>query len=269
MNNRLCYKITGLIFLISLTACVSPSQHFDGVARELGFLDQKMSTELFQHKIYSNNKFGSGKTIHVYLDGDGTPWERNQWIANDPTARNPLILRLIAQDTTPAILLGRPCYYGLNYSSDCTSQYWTSHRYSKEVVQSMSQALKLWLSDQSYSEIVLIGYSGGGSIAILMANEIQNISKVVTVSANLNVTAWSRLHGYMPLKMSLNPSSDVKLNRKIEQFHFAGGNDEIVPAFIIKEFSNSQKNAQFFLFENFNHACCWEQQWKKILDIIG
>jgi hypothetical protein len=253
--------------MLELTGCTTPAQNFNDVAEELGLNTEKLNSPLFQHIIYKNNVL-VGDTLHVYLDGDGTPWERNRWVSVDPSARNPLILRLMIQDTMPSILLGRPCYYGLNNSPGCESKYWTSHRYSKEIIHSMSLVLNTWLEKHKFSQIVLIGYSGGGSIAILMANKVKKTAKVVTLAANLDVTAWSEFHGYSTLKNSLNPSEEVKLKNKIMQFHFAGADDDIVPPFIIKAYADNQNNAKYYKFIGKDHTCCWEQEWSKILNII-
>ena len=260
--------LTILIACGLITSCATPSQHFHTVASQQGFVEQQIDGQGFQHKIYRSKNITSSKTLHVYLDGDGTPWERNRWIAKDPTARNPLILALMAQDTTPSILLGRPCYYGLSHSGKCHSKYWTSHRYSKEVVDSMADALKAWLSDYNFDDIVLIGYSGGGSLAMLMAEKIHGVKKVVTVAANLDVAAWSQYHGYQPLINSLNPATQESINKNIMQLHIAGEQDSVVPSFIIKDYAKNQQNSRYVKLPNNDHTCCWKESWVKILGMI-
>ena len=263
-------KCLTLLITCGLTlSCATPSENFYTVAIEQGLIEQQVTGQKFQHKIYRSKNINSSKTLHVYLDGDGTPWERNRWIAKDPTARNPLILELIAQDITPSILLGRPCYYGLNRSHQCHSKYWTSHRYAQEVVDSLADALNTWLSHyDDFDDIILIGYSGGGSLAMLMAEKVQRVKKVVTVSANLNVSAWSQFHGYKAIEHSLDPAQQEAINNNIIQFHFAGKNDKIVPAFIIKDYAKNQKNAKYVEFPDYDHTCCWKNVWVKILGMI-
>jgi hypothetical protein len=263
------YWFISIFSIIGLLGCTTPGQHFNDVANELGLYPYKLNSHQFQHILFENNILaGPSDTLHVYIDGDGTPWERNRWISDDPSARNPLILRLMIQDTMPSILLGRPCYYGLNNSPGCENKYWTSHRYSKEVIQSMSQALNIWLAKHKFTQIVLIGYSGGGSIAILMADKIKKTKKVVTIAANLDVKAWSKFHGYSKLKNSLNPSDEVKLKTGIQQFHFAGTDDNVVPPFIIKKYAENQKNSKYYQFDDKDHGCCWEEEWPNILGLI-
>lgn len=251
-----------------LVGCATPTQKFNREASRLGFKSQEIVSKQFKHKLYFTSHVTEGDVLHVYFDGDGTPWERNRWVADDPTARNPLILHLMDQDSLPAMLLGRPCYYGLSGTAECDSQYWTSHRYSRAVVNSMSQALNTWLETHKFNRVVLIGYSGGGTLAILMANKIKNISAVVTIAANLDINQWSEFHGYSALIQSLNPANEVGLNLRIKQIHFAGKEDKVVPPFIIKGYADKQKNVQFYEFPDKDHACCWREDWKKLLELI-
>ena len=198
-----------LISCLILFSCATPSEKFISKAEEMEFKGIIIDSGQFRHRIYVNNhiqKKSVQSVIHVYLDGDGTPWEKNRWITDDPTPRNHLILRMMEQDPSPAILLGRPCYLGLNQSTVCHNKYWTSHRYSQQIVSGMIKALNAWLQSRHYKKVVLIGYSGGGALAMLMASSVKSIDSVVTVAANLDVVAWSRLHGYSPLSGSLNPA---------------------------------------------------------------
>lgn len=246
-----------------------PSQRFAATATDYGFVESSINGSLFQHRIYATHsslKASQNKTLHVYLDGDGTPW-KYQSPSEDPTSRNSLILSLMVQDPAPSILLGRPCYHGFHNSNFCNQSLWTAKRYAPEIVDSMAAALNHWLEKKLFSKIVLIGYSGGGTLAVLMAEKIANVQAVVTFAANLDVSAWSKALGYEPLTQSLNPISQKKLPRHIKQLHLAGEEDEIVPAYIVKSFAERQ-NATYRLFPGFNHQCCWEDAWKEILQLF-
>lgn len=260
--------MTALLLILSLSGCATPSQRFHQKTLELGFTAERLQVSQFQHQIYAFKNLQQSKTLHVYLDGDGSPWENKRRVAYDPTARNPLILALMKQDDTPSILLGRPCYYGLNAQVGCDSKFWTSHRYSGAVVWSMAQALNHWIKQQGFNQVVLIGYSGGGSLAILMAEKIQHIHTVLTIAANLDVKAWSEFHGYVTLKGSLNPIEQGELSRHIQQIHVAGQDDQVVPAFVIKSYAQSQQGARYYEFDGQDHACCWEAEWPNILGLI-
>ncbi|NOQ34633.1 MAG: hypothetical protein GQ569_01900 [Methylococcaceae bacterium] len=259
------------LFIALLQACATPAQHFSKTALEYGFSEGTLAGLTFQHKIYSNKRTSQtqNSVLHVYLDGDGSPWKNAYRLSEDPTSRNPLILALMAQDNSPAIMLGRPCYHGFSLSTTCHPQLWTSARYSKQVVDSMATVLNEWLLLHSFKQIVLIGYSGGGTLAVLMANKIAAVTRVVTLAANLDVAAWSHHHGYSMLKDSLNPIKKAPLNSKIKQLHLSGGKDENVPAFVTKAYADKQKNTLFRVYDEFDHQCCWEQVWANILSEIN
>lgn len=256
--------------LVLLTACVTPSEHFAEAANELGFVGVSLKSDRFEHQLYANamtmDRF-EAPVLHVYLDGDGTPWERHRWISEDPTSRNPMILELMNEDKTASIFIGRPCYHNHHKAPDCLKKYWTSHRYSKEVVSSMAKVLTLWLQRYSYKRIVLIGFSGGGTLAMLLSTCLDRVDTVVTIASNLDVDAWSRFHGYSPLTGSLDPGT-MSFNKRLKQFHLAGLKDEVVPSTIIQSFSARQKNATYIAFADFDHHCCWEQEWKNILTLF-
>ncbi len=221
------------------------------------------------HRLFINRQALNNdktETLHVYLDGDGTPWLHNRWKSHDPTSRNPLILQLLHQDDHPALLLGRPCYHGYSNTSPCQNKYWTSHRYSRAIVNSMTLALKKWLDKHAFDHIVLIGYSGGGVLALLMTTDIPQVTTLVTVAANLDVAAWSRHHHLPPLSQSLNPA-DMERAIHAKQLHIAGSEDRIVPPSIIKAYA-SQHNAQYLILPSQNHHCCWQDIWREILNMF-
>ena len=256
----------GIVFL-SVNACNTPSENFARVATDFKYHQHIIQTPLFQHQIFINEAAVDSKNqsnLHVYLDGDGTPWKNHRWLARDPTSRNTMILRLMQLDKAPSILLGRPCYHGLSNNRQCHPRYWTSHRYSKKLVDSLVMALKQWLVQEQYNQVTLIGYSGGGVLAVLIAREISQIKTVVTLAANLDVTEWSRYHGYIPLYDSLNPA-DLELHVTVRQLHIAGADDKIVPAYIIEKYARQQENAEYILVPEQNHRCCWTNDWVELL----
>jgi hypothetical protein len=263
-------KICLIFIVLNLLGCATPAQRFSTVAANYGFISSNISGHPFQHRIYANPTamhIPDEQTLHVYIDGDGTPWEHESWPAEDPTSRNPLILNLMAQDKSPSILLGRPCYHGLNVTAACAESFWTSKRYASEIVDSMIVALNSWLKNQPFKKIVLIGYSGGGSIAVLMANKALLVDTVVTFAANLDVDEWSKAHGYPTLNESLNPIAQKILPKRIKQLHLAGADDDVVPAYIVKSYAD-QQNAGFRVYPEFDHQCCWEKAWQSILPLF-
>ncbi len=254
--------------VLLLQGCASPSERFLDTAKELGFVQQEVEGLPYQHRLFLNSQARDSNNIdelHVYLDGDGTPWKSEIRVASDPTARNHLILKMMAKDRAPAILLGRPCYYGLNLSHFCNNRLWTSARYSKDVVDSMKSALKHWISTKNIKRLALVGFSGGGTLATLLASDLERIETIVTIAANLDVTAWSKHHGYLYLTASMNPMTDARIPPTIRQIHLAGLKDENVPSDIIEAFSRTQRNAVYLPQAEYDHSCCWPDIWPSIL----
>jgi dienelactone hydrolase len=150
----------------------------------------------------------------------------------------------------------------------CTPRIWTSDRYSQSVVESMAAALNRFAADHGYRHTVLVGYSGGGSLAMLMAPHIASITAVVTIAANLDVAAWTRWHDYLPLSGSLDPATQAPLAASIRQLHLVGGRDANVPESINDRFFSTLRPEQLLRFPGFDHVCCWVEQWADILPLI-
>ena len=231
----------------------------------------RITTPYHQHLVLSQPSPDSSTRIHVYIEGDGRPWIKRYLIAKDPTPRAPLTLALMRQDPQPAIFLGRPCYfnnpfYGLA-DSHCESRLWTNARYSETVIASMVDALRQWLATQDYSQVTLIGYSGGGTIATLMAQRMPEVTRLVTIAANLDVDAWTRHHHYSPLSGSLNPAELTNTRPRV-QYHFFGSKDQVVPPLLARDWLQAQGHPPQVI-EGFDHRCCWQQQWPALLELIG
>ena len=257
-----------LCFAHGLIACSSPERRFAREAKDLGYQYEIVQGRGFPHVVFTKKNFVKPLDLHVYLDGDGTPWIANRWVAKDPTPRDTLVLQLMDLDPEPALYLGRPCYHGFSEESPCTPLLWTHERYSERVVVSLIAALEHILNRIAPCRIVLIGYSGGGTLAMLLAERLPQTRAVVTIAANLAVEVWARFHDYTPLAGSLDPAAHPPLNPNIYQLHLAGGKDRNVPANLIKQVVDRQANADLLIYEHYDHSCCWEDIWPSILSKI-
>lgn len=219
----------------------------------------------FQHVVYMNAAAGSRDAARmlVFLEGDGRPWgDDGRQPSPDPTTRNPVALQLLARATAPGIYVSRPCYQQI-VDAKCSSDVWTGARYSREVVESLAAAIQSVANETGAREIVLIGYSGGGALAILVAERTQHVAAVLTLVANLDVDAWTQLHGYLPLSTSLNPAvSDVP--HPWRELHLSGGQDAIVPAATTAAYFKKYPQAEQRIFAEYGHVCCWVEEWPRI-----
>jgi hypothetical protein len=249
---------------LALAACASPAARIDQQAAKFGFEKEIVYGAGFMHVVYRRGKNLTGGPVHVYIEHDGRPWLYETTVSPDPTPTNPLMLRLMALDPAPTVYLGRPCYFGLAQSAPCSPLVWTHERYSERVVESMAAALRRVLPGPD-SDVVFIGSSGGGTLAMLLAERFPGTRAVVTLAGNLDVEAWASHHRYTPLKGSLNPATRPPLNQKVIQKHYVGGSDRDVPPFIARRFAQARPGVQVIEHPNFDHRCCWEASWPEIL----
>jgi pimeloyl-ACP methyl ester carboxylesterase len=128
----------------------------------------------------------------------------------------------------------------------------------------MAAALRNLLGQGARQRLVLIGYSGGGTLAMLLAERLGPVA-VVTIGANLDVDAWARYHDYTPLRGSLDPGRRPPLSAEIFQLHLAGGKDTNVPPDLISPVVTRHPHAEFLVIRDYDHRCCWEKIWSSIL----
>lgn len=248
-----------------ISGCATPTARIDRMARGAGLEKQTVSGGRFDHLVLTNTSGGAAYAdLHVYIEGDGSAWIANRWIAADPTPRKPVALELMRLDSGPALYLGRPCYFELR--RNCAPEDGTSGRYSDAVVGSMAAALEA-VREQLYPQrkVVLIGHSGGGVLAMLLAARIPAAITLVTLAANLDVDRWRRYHHYSPLTTSLDPATEAPLPAEITQFHLVGEMDRNVPPELTRAFIANQANATALRYPQYDHSCCWTQAWPTML----
>ena len=203
-----------------------------------------------------------GPTLTVFLEGDGRPWVRGAEISFDPATRRPIALDLLARTPPPVAYIVRPCYVSTR-DAGCTPDLWTSARYSQAVVASVAAAIRDAMRRASASEARLVGYSGGGALAVLVAERLERVGGVTTIGANLDVDAWTKHHGYLPLERSLDPARSPRPHPWPE-LHLQGERDENVPPNTTDAYFERYPDAQRRVLAGFDHACCWVEAWPDI-----
>jgi hypothetical protein len=252
--------------VLGLMACTSPQEQVNQLATQAGFKQQLILGKRFEHIVYEH-RLDTYRIpeIHIYIDGDGTPWIAGRYPATNPTPSRPVALQLMAVDPTPAIYLGRPCYLGLEQSTNCSEQFWTSRRYSPEVIASMLSVINHYQQTHKIKKIVLIGYSGGGTLAALLARDLQQPIFFLTVGANLDTQLWTELRGFLPLQGSLNPIHYRADTAQTPQLHLAGLQDSVVPIAVTKSYTSGLNTKYSRYYPDFDHSCCWLEVWPEIL----
>jgi pimeloyl-ACP methyl ester carboxylesterase len=259
-------RVAALAAALWLGACATPPERFAETAATLGLERQVATGASFRHVLYWNGRSRESQILHVYVDGDGTV-EIGGYPAAEPTPRNPLMLRLLALDPGPAVLVGRPCYYGLATDPPCRPQLWTDARYSEAVVASMAAVVRQLAAQGPYRQVAWFGHSGGGALAMLTAARVPQSAAVVTVAANLDIDAWADVHGARRLGGSLNPARQPDLLETVVQRHYVGGRDDIVPPDVTRRGVKTEND--LIVVADYDHGCCWEELWPMVLADIA
>jgi pimeloyl-ACP methyl ester carboxylesterase len=263
-----------LAIALLTVACVTTSagcvdQRIAQLTRQAQFQEDLIVGAGFRHRVYRNRASlgGAPDVLHIYIEGDGRPFIEPTTVAADPTPRDPLMLRLMTLDSAPSIYLGRPCYFGLSRDRNCNPAYWTLRRFSPEVIASLAAALSSEMSRSKARRVEVFGHSGGGALAMLLAARLPAITRIVTIGANLDTTAWCSLHGYTPLLGSLNPAEQPAPRGSIRLLHLVGSEDtNTPPALVESAAARSGASGSVRVIQGYTHNCCWQEVWRNVLD---
>jgi pimeloyl-ACP methyl ester carboxylesterase len=207
----------------------------------------------------------------VYIEGDGRAWANPWQPSGDPTPTDPIALRLAASDLVrPLLYLARPCQYV--GGPHCRARLWTNQRLSAAVVGWFQQIIDDARRAVGSDKIGLIGYSGGGALAALIAEQRHDVVWLITVAANLDLALWARLHDIEPLAGSLDPAFNAKTIEHLPQVHFGGAQDAVVPPKVLHSFLAQlapRAPARVIILPGFDHDCCWVAAWPRLLEISG
>ena len=268
------FKYYTIIFTIALlsSGCVSKlspevRQHTaDIVAQSGNLVQKKIATDDFLLTTY--RRFDStvdNKQMVVYIEGDGMAWISRDQLSSNPTPVQPIALKLASIDTNDNVLyIARPCQYLWPQKMNrCSSRYWSDKRGSEEVISSINQAISIVKQKQNISSIRLIGYSGGGGIAALIADRRADVNEFVSVSGNLNYKLFTQTHDLSPMNRSIDPITVANQIGLIPQIHYVGADDKIIPRQIALSFSDKVKVINDVSHDN------WSDKWAQILRTIN
>jgi len=213
---------------------------------------------------------GSGSDVlTVYVEGDGFAYAAPGRRSMDPTPTDPLALRLALQHPGSGAVawLARACQYGPR-ARNCRSDYWSIARYAPEVIDSAGAALDRLKADAGgATRLILVGYSGGGALAALLAERRSDVAALVTVAANLDLGAWTAAHRLTPLSRSIDPAVDAARLSRMPQVHFVGADDRIVGADIARSFvarMAADAAVTIATVPGQDHGCCWAARWPSL-----
>lgn len=273
-------KFTNFVLILlalsmGLTACSvhqgSRQDLADRLAKANAFSERKIPAAPFV--LTAREKMsGSGETVHIYIEGDGFAWLSKREVSKDPTPKNPVALRLAAQDPfLDVIYLARPCQYSgmLDQSERCHFSYWTHKRFAPEVIKAYHAALDDIKARYNTKHFHLIGFSGGAAIAAILAAERSDVLTLRSVAGNLDHHAHSALHKVSSLEGSVNPPEFAQRLSLIPQVHFIGAEDENITGEILESYLRvfpTRKCVQSKIIPDTDHTEGWEELWPALLN---
>lgn len=262
--SRCLALILALPFLAGCADHRSTSQAFT-VALETKFKKTVIETEMFS--IMALKRFtDTDDTVVVYIEGDGRSWLSRRKLSGDPTPTRPIGLLLALEDTSANVIyLGRPCQYIMNAA--CSPIYWSSHRFSGEVIAAMNEALDKALPAGRHNGVRLVGFSGGGAVAVLMAAARSDVIDLRTLAGNLDHKFLNANAGVTALAGSLNPMDFASKLERLPQLHINGLLDEVVPpvvAFRYQREGNNHNCVGIISLDTVDHENGWEKAWREI-----
>ncbi|OQA34449.1 MAG: hypothetical protein BWY57_00459 [Betaproteobacteria bacterium ADurb.Bin341] len=234
-------------------------------AKARGFQPVALATPPFDLLALARLRQAPPKTpLTIYIEGDGAAWPRPHLPPADPTPTRPIALALADADRSPAVAyLGRPCQYlSVEALSRCPVDWWTTKRFSPEVLGAYQQALDGLKTKTGYQRLRLVGYSGGGVLATLLAEQRGDVVQLTTIAAPLALAAWTAWHHVSPLPEAFDP---IKLNgrARVAAVHYVGDRDDIVPEPIVRAYVTI-RGGDLRQVAGADHDSGWLEFWRGI-----
>ncbi len=225
-------KIALIIFSFVITACSITSQQT--VPSMKGFKSYQIPANHTMMAVWVKNGMKPSQKVRIYIDGNAKT--TGFFGKKRPTVENPIAKELALKDPYPYIIyLGRTCYY--IEQSVCKPITWEKGKYMPEIIDEMKLSIERLQKKYRISEIELVGYDGGGTIALLLATRIRQIPvKVITIAGIVNTEHYALFHDEELPEGSLNPADESYLSARIPQVHYVGGQDQIMPIAFTKDF---------------------------------
>lgn len=251
-----------------LSSCQnSLNEHLSDLALHSS-LNQSLILETSNFTLLGWGKNQQTQNINIYLEGDGQAWQDPWTISEDPTPSDPMGFKLALADTRSdsVLYLTRPCQY--TKDKRCTPLDWTSHRFSQKIIDAYHEAFEKIKEIWHVKSFNLHAYSGGATIALLLAAQRQDICSVTTFAPLLDPGRWTQHHNYSPLSGSLTPMHYKEQLKLIPQKHFIGLEDREIPLPISESyFKEFPKTSLFSLYKipHFTHYSDWPAFWKSYI----
>jgi hypothetical protein len=267
--------LTILLLVIFLIGCTSNApeerrEQSTKQATDAGWQSVILETDSFHLAAFLPLYLLHTDILTIYIEGDGMAWVNRSTPSSNPTPRDPLALKLALSDPDKtAVYLARPCQYVVGKDqTHCAQKYWTDSRFASEVIAASDQAVSQLKSRFQAKQIRLVGYSGGGAVAALVAAQRDDVEMLVTVAGNLDTVFWIKTNHLSPLTGSLNPADAWRNLQSIKQRHYVGGQDQVMGESIARSYAvrfDTMHKPPITVIPDFDHHCCWVKRWPEFV----
>nr|WP_157112436.1 alpha/beta hydrolase [Pandoraea faecigallinarum] len=260
--------MSGVAVLIS--GCASPDRnaHADALATPAGLKREVLTAGDFRLTAFSRIT-RADRPLRVYIEGDGLAWVSRTEPSLDPTPVAATGLALAAADTSANVVyLARPCQFmPMDGDPRCSVVYWTGKRFAPEVIEAMDAEIGQFAARAPGQPVELVGYSGGGAIAVLIAARRRDVASLRTVAGNLDVEYVNRLHRVSAMPASRNPVDVARQTARIPQIHFSSAQDIVVPPDVAIRFAAAVGGhcVKTRVVSGLAHDGDWAAKWKDLL----
>jgi len=259
-----------VVLTVLVSACTGSSleRRLDraaSVGGSAGFKYTEIRTSFFTLATF--HRTNANGDVSIYIEGDGFAYVTPSKLSDNPTPITPTGLILAASDLGGNVIyMARPCQFvELKREQYCSKDYWSTHRFAEEVVSSYDQALDQIKESGLGRKFNLVGYSGGGAVAVLLAARRDDIGSLRTVAGYLDHIALNKEKGVAPLWGSLDPMRAAASLTGIPQVHYSGAGDKVIPHWVSKKFVRAvadERCARALIVDRASHESGWAEFWK-------
>ena len=214
----------------------------------------------------------------VMIESDGASWQAAGYRApSNPTPKSPISLQMALELSSAdrVLYLARPCQFIAPWSPASRAcedpRWWTSWRFSTQVVKAYQEAILGYAADQGNQTLVLAGFSGGGSLAALIATEFKQLALMaklclITIASPLDLNAWTHHHR---LSFFRDVPDEGLLKRSLIDLPAAyafGDADRKVPLESAGVFLNEAAwIGKVYRYKDLKHNAEWVKLWPELL----
>jgi len=257
-----------LSFLFTGCVAADPKASANKIAAPSGLIRNNLQTTSFNFVSWQRIT-PPVNSLRVYIEGDGFAWKSRTQPSDNPTPHNPVALKLAASDSHANVLyLARPCQFlSAPLPANCQVNIWTADRFSPAVINAMNEALDLLVRRYPGVTLELVGYSGGGNIAALLAERRTDVRTLRTVAGNLDVAYVNALHRVSPMPHALSAIDRAGDLRALAQVHFSGEEDATVPPAVARRFQQAVGGncVRVVTLQGMGHGSDWASRWPQLL----